>query len=67
MPVQIQLRRDLAATWTTANPVLAEGEVGLETDTDNFKFGDGVTAWNLLPYVSTGGGGGGEGCGKDVF
>jgi hypothetical protein len=48
--IQIQLRRDVAADWTAANPVLADGEIGLETDTDQFKIGDGTTAWATLPY-----------------
>ena len=46
----IQFRHDVGANWTTVNPVLAEGEMGIETDTDLFKIGDGVTAWNSLPY-----------------
>lgn len=46
MPTQIQLRRDTAANWTAANTILAEGEIGYETDTDQFKIGDGTTAWN---------------------
>ena len=50
MAVQIQLRNDTAANWTSANPVLAQGEMGIETDTRKFKFGDGVTAWNSLAY-----------------
>lgn len=50
MPIQIQLRRGTAAQWTAANPILAEGEVGLETDTRYFKLGDGVTNWNSLAY-----------------
>lgn len=50
MASQIQLRRDTAATWTSANPTLASGEVGLETDTNKIKFGDGVTAWTSLGY-----------------
>jgi len=58
MAQQIQLRRDTAANWTSANPVLAQAEVGVETDTDKFKFGDGTTAWTSLDYVATGGGGG---------
>jgi len=57
--VQFQIRRDTAANWTTANPVLASGEMGLETDTGKFKFGDGSLQWSALPYVATGGGGGG--------
>lgn len=52
MPVQIQLRRDTAANWTTANPTLAAGELGLETDTAKYKIGTGSTAWNSLSYSS---------------
>jgi hypothetical protein len=48
----IKLRRDTAAAWTSANPVLAPGEPGLETDTNLIKYGNGVTAWNSLPYAS---------------
>ena len=55
MAVQIQLRRDTAANWQAENPVLAQGEAGLETDTAKLKFGDGVTAWNSLPYFASGG------------
>lgn len=47
----IKLRRDTAANWTSVNPTLAEGEVGIETDTNQQKIGDGVTAWNELPYL----------------
>ncbi len=52
MPAQtvIQPRRGTAAAWTTANPVLASGEMGFETDTEKYKLGDGATAWNSLPY-----------------
>jgi hypothetical protein len=63
--IQIQLRRGTIATWSTKNPVLANGEMGLETDTHLFKVGDGVTAWNDLAYGGftgpTGPGGGGGG------
>ena len=54
MPVQtvIKLRRDSAADWTSVNPVLAEGEVGLETDTGLVKYGNGTSAWTALPYPS---------------
>lgn len=47
---RIQLRRGTAADWVSADPVLAEGEIGLELDTDQFKVGDGLTAWSALPY-----------------
>jgi len=50
MADQIQLRRDTAANWTSANPILASGEFGLETDTDQFKVGDGTTVWASLGY-----------------
>lgn len=53
MAIKIQLRRDTAANWTAANPVLSQGEGGLETDTHFIKWGDGVTAWNSLAYQST--------------
>jgi hypothetical protein len=49
--VQIQLRHGTAAAWAVANPLLAIGETGIETDTNKFKFGDGVTLWNALPYA----------------
>jgi hypothetical protein len=47
---RIQLRRDTAANWTTANTVLGSGEFGFETDTLRFKVGDGATAWTSLAY-----------------
>ena len=50
MAVKIQFRRDTAANWTSANPTLAQGELGLETDTRKFKIGDGSTAWASLSY-----------------
>jgi len=52
MAIQIQLRRDTAAAWTAANPTLAEGEIGLETDTTFYKIGTGSTAWTSLAYGS---------------
>jgi hypothetical protein len=52
----IQIRRDTAANWTSANPTLAQGELGLETDTSKIKAGDGSTAWTSLGYlIDTGG------------
>ena len=56
---QIQIRRGTAASWTSADPTLASGELGFETDTNKFKWGDGTTAWTSLDYyidqgVSTG-------------
>ena len=55
MAVQIQLRRDTSSNWTTANPTLALGELGLETDTMLYKVGDGATAWNSQSYATLAG------------
>jgi hypothetical protein len=50
MAVQIQLRNDTAAQWQSTNPVLAIGEMGIETETDLFKLGNGSENWLDLPY-----------------
>lgn len=54
MKVQILIKNGTAAKWTAQNPVLGKGEMGLETDTRKFKFGDGVKKWNELDYASNG-------------
>lgn len=54
MPVAIQFRRDNAATWLTANPILLEGEIGVELDTKQFKIGDGASTWAELEYAQRG-------------
>lgn len=41
-----------AANFISANPVLLKGEMGLESDTRKFKFGDGVSTWTTLQYAS---------------
>src|SRR3546814_9454152 len=46
------IRRDPAATWASVNPILGTSEPALETDTKRVKYGDGVTAYNDLPYSS---------------
>lgn len=56
---KIQIRRDAASTWLTVNPILAEGELGLELGSGLIKIGDGIRTWTQLPYLSTGSGGGG--------
>ena len=57
MPVvtQVQIRRGTAAQWTSANPTLASGEQGFETDTLKLKIGNGSTAWNSLAYTGNDG------------
>jgi hypothetical protein len=52
MAVQIQLRRGTAAQWTSANPILAVGEMGVETDTGQFKVGNGSSTWTSLSYAT---------------
>ena len=50
MAVQIQFRRGTAYEWSSVNPKLAEAEMGIETDTNLFKIGDGINYWNDLDY-----------------
>ena len=50
MANRIQLRRDGAQQWANINPILAQGELGIEIDTSRIKIGDGVTPWNSLRY-----------------
>ena len=57
-PAILRHRRDTAANWTTANPVLEDGQLGFETDTRKSKLGNGTTAWNALSYTASSGGGG---------
>ena len=50
--IRIQLRRDTAVNWGSANPILRAGEIGIETDSLRFKIGDGVSTWSSRPYVN---------------
>lgn len=43
-----------AAAWTSANPTLLAGQIGIESDTKRWKIGDGATAWTSLEYSSSG-------------
>lgn len=47
---RVQIRRGTAANWIADNPILANGEQALETDTLQTKFGDGLTNYVDLPY-----------------
>ena len=53
---RIQLRRDTSTNWTTNNPILASGELGIETDTNQVKIGNGIGNWDVLPYLASEGG-----------
>lgn len=46
-----KLKRGLEEAWGRVNPILAQGEPGFVIDTNRLKVGDGVTAWNELPFV----------------
>lgn len=48
----IKLRRGNASQWTSANSLLAEGEIGIELDTGKFKIGNGSASWNSLAYAA---------------
>ena len=55
---KIRPRAGTASQWTTANPVLAEREIGFEfpaggigTGEIKMKMGDGVSHWNDLAYA----------------
>lgn len=61
MAVNIQLRRDTSANWSSVDPILADGEIGIETDTLKAKVGNGVDTWTSLSYFIDGAGGGGSG------
>ena len=56
MADMIQIRRDTAANWTAANPILAQGELGAETNTSKIKIGNGSSTWSALSYLIDAGG-----------
>ena len=50
--VTLQIRNANANDWMTRNPILGEGEYGLERDTFLLKIGDGIRDWTHLPYLN---------------
>jgi hypothetical protein len=52
MATQIKLRRDTAANWASANPVLGQGEPGYDLTNEKLKIGDGTTAWTALGFIN---------------
>lgn len=46
-----KLKRGTAARWAEVNPILEQGEPGFVYDSNRLKIGDGITAWNDLPYI----------------
>jgi hypothetical protein len=53
MSTRMQQRRGTSSQWTSANPLLASGEIGFETNTGKFKIGDGTQYWNDLGYYAS--------------
>lgn len=47
---RFQLRGDTKANWLSVNPILAKNEPAIETDTNRFKIGDGVSTYSQLSY-----------------
>lgn len=47
---RIQIRRDTSVNWATYNPILADGEFALETDTRKIKIGNGEQPYTELAY-----------------
>lgn len=54
LQAKLKVRSDTATNWQSNNPVLLQGEPALETDTNKLKFGNGTSAYNDLPYISSG-------------
>jgi len=51
MTTRIKLRRDTAANWLSADPVLALGEAGYDTTNNELKVGDGTSIWSALSPI----------------
>ena len=48
--IKFELRSGTSTQWLEANPILRQGEPGVETNSRRFKVGDGQTFWLDLPY-----------------
>ena len=49
-PARFIHRYNTAAVWIANNPILKEGEIGIEFDTQRVKLGDGTHTWTELEY-----------------
>lgn len=49
---QIRIRRDTTTNWITNDPVLAEGELVIDTTTHALKIGDGFSNWSSTNYAN---------------
>ncbi len=48
----MSVTKKTAAEWSSSDPLLTAGELGLETDTGNFKLGTGWLHWSSLTYLT---------------
>ena len=51
---RINLRKDVLANWEEKNPVLGSGEMAIVEDGNGdlvMKIGNGISAFNQLPYL----------------
>lgn len=53
----IKIKRDTAANWASANPVLALGQPGHDTTNNQIRVGNGASVWSALSPIGGGGGG----------
>lgn len=67
MANRIQLRRDTTANWANVNPILSDGEMGYDINTNEIRIGDGSTDWTGLSGNTIGGGGGAASTGNVTF
>ena len=49
---RIQQKGNTSTEWDP-NAILLSREIGIETDTNKMKIGDGITPWSLLPYCNS--------------
>lgn len=61
MADKIQFRGDTRAKWLEVDPILSEREFAIETDTRQFKIGDGVLKYSELEYGGLAGADGADG------
>lgn len=49
---RVVLKVDTSTKWNESELILMKGEIGIEADTNKFKFGDGVKTYRELEYAS---------------
>lgn len=54
LSARIKNKIDTSSNWATNNPVLLNGEIGIESDTNKIKVGNGTSRWNDLGYIGGG-------------